>query len=72
MPTVKFSSVRPGCDRIHYVTDVDVRIVLSRLPVELWKSLRAVHFNDLSRGGRVFGYVTQSSRDIALCAFRLA
>jgi hypothetical protein len=42
--------------------------VLERLPVELWERLRAVHFNDRSRGGRVFGYVNNGLREIALCA----
>jgi hypothetical protein len=65
---IKFSSSIPGCDRIHHVNDEDVRIVLSRLPTELWQCLRTVHFNDRSRGGRLLGYVSGGLRDIALCA----
>jgi hypothetical protein len=65
---VKFSSSIPGSDRLHYISKEDVRIVLSRLPVELWRRLRAVHFNDQSRGARDLGYVTRSRREIALCA----
>jgi hypothetical protein len=68
MAAVKFSVSAPGCDRLHYVTEEDVRVVLSRLPPELWRSLRAVHFNDQSRGARTFGYVTRAHREIALCA----
>jgi len=65
---VKFSVSTPRADRVHHVNEADVRIVLSRLPVELWRRLRAVHFNDQSRGGRVFGYVNRGRREIALCA----
>ena len=64
---VKFSLSIPGADRIHHVTEDDVRIVLSRLPFECWARLRAVHFNDRSRA-RVLGYVTHGHREIALCA----
>jgi len=52
---IRFSACVPGADRIHYVTAEDVRVVLGRLPVELWQRLRAVHFNDRSRGARVLG-----------------
>lgn len=65
---VKFSQSMPGADRIHYVNAEDVRIVLSRLPLELWQRLRTVHFNDRSRGARVLGYVNRGRREIALCA----
>ncbi|HEY4903915.1 MAG TPA: hypothetical protein VIH89_10620 [Candidatus Sulfotelmatobacter sp.] len=65
---VKFSISPPGADRVHYVNEADVRVVLDRLPVEVWQRLRTVHFNDRSRGARVFGYVNLGRRDIALCA----
>lgn len=65
---VRFSEMKPGADRVHYVNAEDVRVVLGRLPVELWERLIAVHFNDRSRGGRVLGYVTSGHREIALCA----
>ncbi len=65
---IKFSLSPPGADRIHHVSEEDVRVVLSRLPLELRDRLRAVHFNDRSRGARVFGYVTRGHREIALCA----
>jgi len=65
---IKFSLSPVGADRIHYVNEADVRVVLGRLPLELWNRLRAVHFNDRSRGARVLGYVTQGHREIALCA----
>ncbi len=68
MSLVKFSLSRPGADRIHYVNEEDVRIVLSRLPVNLWNRLRAVHLNDRSRGARSLGYVNRGRREIALCA----
>jgi hypothetical protein len=53
---------------VHYIGEEDVRIVLARLPVELWDRLRTVHFNDQSRGARTLGYVNRGRRDIALCA----
>lgn len=65
---VRFHVARPGADRMHHVTEEDVRVVLARLPVELWRRLRAVHFNDRSRGARVLGYVTRGHREITLCA----
>jgi hypothetical protein len=65
---VKFSISPPGADRVHYVGEEDIRIVLNRLPVKLWRSLRTVHFNDRSRGARILGYVNRGRRDIALCA----
>jgi len=66
-PQVKFSVFRPGADRIHYVQEEDVRILLSRLPIEVWHRLRAVHFNDQS-DTRLLGYVNRGRREIALCA----
>jgi hypothetical protein len=65
---VKFSLVTPGADRIYHVTEEDVRIVLGRLPVDLWSRLRAVHFNDRGWGARGFGYVNRGRREITLCA----
>ena len=65
---VRFHVLRPGGDRIHHVTEEDVRVVLSRLPVELWRPLRTVHFDDQSQGRRILGYVTRGHREIALCA----
>jgi hypothetical protein len=65
---VKFSTCKPGADRVHHVSEDDVRIVLGRLPFEAKHRLRAVHFNDRGRGGRFFGYVTRGRREITLCA----
>ncbi len=65
---VKFSVSLPYCDRIHHVTEEDVRVVLGRLPQAFLARLRAVHFNDRSRGARVLGYVNRGRREIALCA----
>jgi hypothetical protein len=65
---IRFSATRPGADRIHYVNAEDIRVLLSRLPVEVWHRLRTVHFNDRSRGGRILGYVNRGRREIALCA----
>ena len=65
---IRFSMARPGADRIHHVNADDVRVVLSRLPFELWHRLRGVHFNDRALGSRVAGYVNRGHREIALCA----
>src|SRR5262249_62433677 len=65
---IKFSRSAVGADRIHYIDAIDVRVLLGRLPIELWARLRAVHFNDWSRGARVLGYVNRGHREIALCA----
>ena len=65
---IRFSITKPHGDRIHWVTEEDVRVVLSRLPPETYRRLRAVHMNDMSRGARVLGYVTKGRREIALCA----
>ncbi len=65
---IRFSVLKPGADRVHHVNPDDVRVVLGRLPLDLWERLRSVHFNDMSRGGRTLGYVTSGCREIALCA----
>ena len=65
---VKFSISPPGGDRVHYVTAEDIRIVLSRLPTDLWRRLRTVHLNDQSHGPRVLGYVNRGRCDISICA----
>jgi hypothetical protein len=66
---VKFSVSTPGADRIHFADEQDVRVLLGRLPRTLWSHLRAVHFNDQSRGNRTLGYVTtRGRREIAICA----
>ena len=65
---IGFSIGKISGNREHYLDADDIRIVLSRLPVGLWASLRAVHFNDQSRGGRILGYVTRGHREIAICA----
>lgn len=67
-PQVKFSVAKPAGDRIHYINEADIRVVLGRLPSEIQGRLRAVHFNDRSRGNRILGYVNRDRREIALCA----
>jgi len=68
MRKIKFSTTIPGGDRRHYLTEEDVMVVLSRMPEETWRRLRAVHFNDRARGNRVLGYATGGSREITICA----
>lgn len=67
MAKVKFVYHKARCDRQHYINEDDVRVVLQRLPPELWKSLRTVHFNDRSWGARIAGYANRTT-DIAICA----
>ena len=68
MPKVKFTQSQVGCDRRHYITTEDVRVVLSRLPNDVWNGLRTVHFNDKSRGVRILGYANPREHEICLCA----
>jgi len=68
MKRVTFSVISPKGDRIHFVNQADVEVVLSRLPCELWQRLRGVHFNDRAWGNRTLGYVNCGRQDIALCA----
>ncbi len=68
MRKIRFTYSRPGPLRRHYLNEEDVRVLLSRLPAELWERLRAVHFNDQARGKRVSGYVNMGRREIAICA----
>lgn len=65
---VRFSVSPAGADRVYHVTEDDIRVVLSRLPHEAWHRLRAVHFNDRSRGARTLGYVNRGRREVAMCA----
>ena len=64
---IKFSYTQPKELRKHYINEDDVRVLLERLPSEVWSRLRAVHFNDRGRGVRRVGYANPS-RDIAICA----
>ena len=65
---IKFTKTKLKSDRVHWITEEDVRVVLGRLPPETWRRLRAVHFNDQSGGNRMAGYVTRGRREIAICA----
>ena len=66
---VQFVRHRVSPIRRHYVDENDVRVVLSRLPEELWSRLRKVHFKDDARGNRVLGYTTTRGRkEVSLCA----
>lgn len=59
MRKIKFTIDKALCDRVHYVNEENVLVVLSRLPREIWKMLRVVHFRDQIRfygGGRGAGY----------------
>ena len=68
MPKVRFTYSAVRCDRKHYVDESDVTVVLGRLPEEVWGRLRAVRFNDRSRGARLLGYANVRGRDVSICA----
>jgi tetratricopeptide (TPR) repeat protein len=66
---IQFVSRHTKSTRRHYVTAEDVRVLLARLPDELWIRLKKVTFNDCSRGRRVLGYTTTRGRcEISVCA----
>jgi hypothetical protein len=65
---IQFTILRPQETRRHYLNRQDVETLLSRLPAELWSTLRTVHFNDQSLGCRTLGYVNRGRREIAVCA----
>jgi hypothetical protein len=65
---LKFSLSPPGGNRIHHINADDIRVVLSRLPPDLWHQLRAVHFNDRGKPNGPVGYASVRSREIAMCA----
>jgi len=64
----KFIYKTPDGDRKHYVDEHDVLTVLERLPKDIWKRLRAVHFNDQSWGTRTLGYANCASKENSICA----
>ena len=66
MRKITFSYSRTGAVVKHYLNEEDVKVLLSRLPEELWERLRAVHFNDRARGRRMAGYVNMGHREIAI------
>lgn len=68
MRRIRYSYVRPGEKRRHYLHGDDINVLLSRLPEELWARLRAVHFNDRACGCRWLGYVGRCRSEIAICA----
>ena len=66
---IRYSISPAKGNRVHHVTAEDVEVVLSRLPAETLRRLRAVHFNDYAWGNRRLGYTTnRGRREIALCA----
>jgi len=66
--SVCFSYARTSAGRKHYLHEQDVRVLLSRIPSEVWARLRSVHFNDRGIGCRRLGYVNGGHREIAICA----
>jgi hypothetical protein len=68
MKPLTFSYHPPRGDRRHFVTEAEIRVVLERLPGQLWERLAAVHFNDRAMGHRRLGYVRRGRDEIALCA----
>ena len=57
-----------GSQRRHYIDEDDVKVVLSRLPDELFARLKRVLFKDDAEGRRTYGYTTtRGRREISLC-----
>jgi tetratricopeptide (TPR) repeat protein len=65
---IKFTYSKTGHNRKHWINEDDIKILLSRLPNELFSRLKHVHFNDRSWGVRMLGYVNMGHREIAICA----
>ena len=65
---IKITEGPAKADRVYHISEEDVRIVLSRLPEEVLQRVKAIHFNDQSRGVRTLGYTNRGRREIALCA----
>ena len=65
---IKYTVKPPGGDRVYHISPDDVRVVLSRLPLEAYDRLKGVHFNDRSWGGRRLGYTNRGRREVALCS----
>lgn len=68
MTQLRFSTGQIVGNRIHYLSEADVHVLLSRLPREVWSQLQAVHFNDRAWGNRFLGYVSETHGEIAICA----
>ncbi|MEM7167460.1 MAG: tetratricopeptide repeat protein [Planctomycetota bacterium] len=67
--SIEFIRHKVATHRRHYIDADDVKVVLSRLPEELWARLKKVHFKDDARGIRVLGYTTtRGRREITICA----
>jgi hypothetical protein len=75
MAKIKFIYKQPSSDRMHYIDESDVMVLLNRLPEELWSGLREVHFNDFGFHGTKYaplspGYVEKERKvfAISICA----
>jgi hypothetical protein len=68
MRNIKFTYTQTSTNRRHYLNQEDVCVLLARLPEELWKRLRTVHFNDRAFGNHRLGYVNGDRCEIAICA----
>ncbi|WP_406698129.1 tetratricopeptide repeat protein [Singulisphaera sp. Ch08] len=65
---VGFTHHTPGLNRRHFVTEEEIRVVLTRLPEEVRCRLKWVHLNDRFGRIRTLGYVNRGKREIGLCA----
>jgi hypothetical protein len=57
---IRFVVHPTGADRIHYVNENDIKVVLGRLPDTTYSYLKEVHFNDESWGARTIGYINNN------------
>lgn len=69
MKDIKFVTHKCASHRRHYINEEDIKVLLSRLPEELFSRLKKIHFKDDARGNRVYGYTTNKGRkEITICA----
>ena len=68
MPDIRYVIRPPRDNRVHHVTPDDLKVVLARLPPELYERLESVHLVDNGRRIRELGCVQPGHREIALSA----
>ncbi len=69
MRYIEFVKHKCASHRRHYINEEDVKVLLSRLPEDLYSRLKKVHFKDDARGNRCYGYTTKRGRkEITICA----
>lgn len=69
MTRIEFTKHPASGNRVHYVSEEDVFVVLGRLPHELWSRLRRILFTNHAQGNHVLGKTAlRRHSEISLCA----